>query len=186
MPGELTTILERWGAGDRTAFSELIPRVYEELHAMARTYLREERPGHTLQCTALVHEAYLRLVEVEGVRWENRAQFFSIASRILRHLLVDYARQRNASKRGGGIRPAPMEEALTIPVPESVDLAVLDDSLERLAKMDARKAEMVTLRYFGGLSIEETAEVIGCSATTVKREWTFAKAWLRKDLGLED
>lgn len=185
MPGDLTSLLERWGAGDRAAFGELIPRVYEELHAMARSFLRDERAGHTLQCTALVHEAYLRLAGVDGVRWENRAQFFSIASRILRHVLVDYARQRNAAKRGGGGSVAPMEEALALPVPEDLDLAALDESLERLAAMDARKAELVTLRYFGGLSIEETAETLRCSPTTVKREWTFAKAWLRKDLGLD-
>jgi len=183
VPGDLTRLLERWGSGDQKAVTELIPLVYNELYVLARSYLRHERPGHTLQCTALVHETYLRLVQMDGVRWQNRAQFFSISAQAVRHILVDHARRRGASKRGGGASQVPLEEALTIPAPQDLNIEALDESLARLAAIDERKARIVELRYFGGLSIGELADVIGCSPTTIKREWTFAKAWLYRDLG---
>lgn len=182
VPGNLTSLLLRWGDGDREAVADLIPLVYDELYSMARSYLRNEAPGHTLQSTALVHEAYLRLEKLDGVRWQNRAQFFSIAAQVLRHILVDHARSRKSAKRGSGGIPLPLDEALTVPVPQDLDLEALDASLVKLRKVDERKAMIVELRYFGGLSIEEVAEVIGCSPTTVKREWTFTKAWLYRDL----
>jgi RNA polymerase sigma factor (TIGR02999 family) len=182
VPGELTRLLERWGEGDRQAAAELIPLVYTELHAMARSHLRGERPGHTLQCTALIHEAYLRLVDLHGVHWQGRAQFFAIAAQVMRHILIDHARARGARKRGAGAEVVSLDEALTVPAPEHLDLAALDRSLTRLAAIDERKVRIVELRYFGGLSIDETAEVTGCSPTTVKREWTIAKAWLFRDL----
>jgi len=180
--GDLTRLLERWGDGDRGAVEELIPLVYDELHSMARNYLRRERPGHTLQSTALVHEAYLRLVAMDSVRWQNRAQFFSISAQVLRHILVDHARARQRAKRGGGAARVPLDDALTIPAPEALDLGALDESLDKLAKIDGRKAQIVELRYFAGLTIDEVADVVRCSAMTVKREWTFAKAWLYRDL----
>jgi len=183
VPGDLTRLLERWATGDREAIAELIPLVYTELRAIARGYLRNERPGHTLQCTALVHETYLRLVRMDGVRWQNRAQFFAISAQAIRHILVDHARRRTAAKRGGGGTQVRLDEALTIPAPRDWDMEALDESLSRLAAMDERKARIVELRYFAGLSIGELADIIGCSPTTVKREWTFAKAWLYRDLG---
>jgi RNA polymerase sigma-70 factor (ECF subfamily) len=183
VPGNLTALLLRWGDGDREAVADLIPLVYDELYSMARNYLRDEPAGHTLQSTALVHEAYLRLVKIDSVRWENRAQFFAIAAQVLRHILVDHARRRRTSKRGSGGIALPLDEAVTIPAPQDLDLEALDASLAKLDKLDQRKARIVELRYFGGLSIEEAAEVLGCSPTTVKREWTFAKAWLYRDLG---
>ena len=182
VPGELTRLLERWGEGDREAVADLIPLVYSELYSMARSFLRHERPGHTLQCTELVHEAYLRLVQMDSVRWKNRAQFFSISAQVVRHILVDHARERQALKRGGRAAKVPLEEALTIPTPQDLDLEALDQSLDRLASIDAHKAQIIELRYFGGLSIDEVAEVTGSSPTTVKREWTFAKAWLYREL----
>jgi RNA polymerase sigma factor (TIGR02999 family) len=180
--GELTRLLERWGEGDREAAGELIPLVYEELRAMARGHMRAERSGHTLQVTALVHEAYLRLIKLHGVNWRSRAQFFAIAAQVMRHILVDHVRARGAGKRGAGAEVVSLDEALTIPAPENLDLAALDDSLTRLGELDLRKMRIVELRFFGGLSIEETAEAMACSPTTVKREWTMAKAWLFRDL----
>ena len=182
MPGDVTILLLRWADGDRAAVAELVPLVYSELLAMARTSMRNERPGHTLQCTALVHEAYLRLLQLDGVRWRNRAQFFSIAARILRHILVDHARERRSLKRGAGAVRVPLDLALTVPAPDHLPLEELDLSLEKLASFDPRKARVVELRYFGGLSIEESAEAMGCSPMTVKRDWAMAKAWLYRDL----
>lgn len=149
---------------------------------MARRHMRRERPSHTLQCTALVHEAYLRLHALDDVRWQNRAQFFAISARVMRHILVDHARARAANKRGGDAQIVPLDEALTVPAPQNVDLVALDRSLDKLAGIDERKVRIVELRYFGGLSIEETAEATGCSPTTVKRDWAIAKAWLFRDL----
>jgi RNA polymerase sigma factor (TIGR02999 family) len=182
VPGDLTRLLERWGDGDRDAVAELMPLVYNELHSLAGSYLRNERPGHTLQCTALVHETYIRLVNMDGVRWQNRAQFFCISAQVVRHILVDHARRRAASKRGGDATVVPLDDALTIPARQDLDVEALDQSLDKLASIDERKAQIVQLRYFAGLSVEEAAEVIGCSPTTVKREWKFAKAWLYRDL----
>jgi RNA polymerase sigma factor (TIGR02999 family) len=159
-----------------------MPRVYDELHAMARSCLRQERPDHTLQATALIHEAYLRFDKLKGVHWNSRAQFFAIAAQVMRHILVDYARRRGARKRGAHPEMATLDAALTVPTPEDLDVVELDRALTRLAVIDARKARIVELRYFGGLSIEETAVAAGCSQTTVKREWTLAKAWLFREL----
>jgi RNA polymerase sigma factor (TIGR02999 family) len=181
-PGDLTALLERWGEGDRAAVGELMPRVYDDLHSMARSCLRQERPDHTLQATALVHEAYLRFDKLSGVRWNNRAQFFAIAAQVMRHILVDHARRRGARKRGAHPDMVPLEAALTVPTPEGLDLLELDRALTRLAAIDQRKARIVELRYFAGLSIEETAVAADCSPTTVKREWTLAKAWLFREL----
>lgn len=183
MPGDVTRLLERWGSGDREAVTELIPLVYDELYAISRKFLRHERADHTLQCTDLVHETYLRLVQMDGVRWQNRAQFFSISAQAVRHILVDHARRRGAWKRGSGANLVPLDEVLTIPAPPGLNVEALDESLSRLEAIDERKARIVELRYFGGLSIEELAGVIGCSPSTIKREWTFAKAWLYRDLG---
>jgi RNA polymerase sigma factor (TIGR02999 family) len=178
----VTRLLERWGEGDRDAAAALMPLVYAELRTMARSHLRRERPEHTLQCTALVHEAYLRLVKLREVSWQSRAQFFAIAAQVMRHILVDHARARRAGKRGADAVVVSLDEALTIPAAENLDLVALDESLARLAAIDERKVRIVELRYFGGLSIDETAEAMGCSPTTVKREWTIAKAWLFRDL----
>ena len=180
--GDVTRLLERWGGGDREASAELIALVYQELHAMARSQMRRERPGHTLQCTALVHEAYMRLAALDAARWQNRAQFFAISARVMRHILVDHARARKAHKRGGDAEVVQLDEALTVPAPGNVDLVALDRSLEKLAAIDERKVRVVELRYFGGLSIDETAEATGCSPMTVKRDWAIAKAWLFRDL----
>jgi RNA polymerase sigma factor (TIGR02999 family) len=180
--GDLTELLERWGQGDREAVGDLIPVVYAELHAMSRNCLRNERQGHTLQTTALVHEAYLKLRRMDDVRWQNREQFFAIAAQVLRHILVDHARRKAAQRRGSGVMQAPLEEAFTVPAREDVDLHALDESLDRLAAVDERKARLVELRFFAGLSIEEAAQVCGCSPTTVKRELAFAKAWLYRDM----
>jgi len=182
MPGDVTNLLMRWGDGDRAAVADLLPLVYGDLLAMARSSLRNERPGHTLQCTALVHEAYLRFEQMHGIRWQNRAQFFSVAARVLRHVLVDHARERRSLKRGSGIANLPLDQALTVPVPDHLPLEDLDRSLQKLAQSDPRKAQVVELRYFAGLSIEESAEVMQCSSMTVKRDWAFAKAWLYRDL----
>jgi RNA polymerase sigma factor (TIGR02999 family) len=182
MAGDLTQLLERWGQGDRGAVGELIPLVYQELHGMARSYLRRERPGHTLQCTALVHEAYVRLSALKGIQWASRAQFFAISARVMRHILVDHARGRRADKRGGGVVAVPLDEALTVPAAPDLDLPALDRALSRLAALDERKARIVELRYFGGLSIHEVADATRCSPTTVKREWTIARAWLYREL----
>ena len=175
-------MLERWGGGDVEAAAALIPLVYAELRRMAGGCLRSERPDHTLQCTALVHEAYLRLVKLREVNWQNRAQFFAISAQVMRHILVDHARARRAGKRGAGATLVSLDEALTVPAAENLDLVGLDRSLSRLAAIDDRKVRIVELRYFAGLSIEETAEAVGCSTTTVKREWTIARAWLFRDL----
>lgn len=159
-----------------------MPLVYNELHAMAGNYLRHERSAHTLQCTALVNETYLRLIQMDGVRWQNRAQFFAISAQVVRHILVDHARRRSASKRGANAPLLPLDEALTIPARQDLDVEALDQALDRLEAIDRRKAQIVELRFFAGLSIEEAAEILGCSPTTVKREWKFAKAWLYRDL----
>jgi RNA polymerase sigma factor (TIGR02999 family) len=178
----LTDLLERWGEGDRAAMADLIPIVYGELHGMARAFLRHERPEHTLQCTALVHEAYLRLVTLLKMRGRSRAEFFALSARIMRHILVDHARRRSAQKRGTRPDLATLDEALTVPAPDTVDLAAVDEALSRLATFDDRKVRIVELRYFAGLSIDETAEATGCSPTTIKREWSIAKAWLFREL----
>jgi len=174
---EITRLLLAWNAGEPGALDELTPLVYEELRRMAQSALGVERRDHTLQSTALVHETYLRLIDQKQVRWQNRAHFFALAARLMRRILVDHARSHGASKRGGGHRLA-LEEAHARSEPRDVDLIALDHALQRLAELDPRQSRLVELRFFGGLTIAETAEVMGISPATVKREWEMAKAWL--------
>jgi RNA polymerase sigma-70 factor, ECF subfamily len=165
--------------GNTEVLEGLLPLIYNELRSLANNYLRRERADHTLQPTALVHEAYLRLVDQKNVKWQNRAHFFGVAANIMRRILVDHARRHTANKRGGGIEKQQLEEEIIVVSDEkSVELLALDDALEQLAKVDPQKSRIVELRYFGGLSVEETAEVMGVSAITIKRQWRMAKAWL--------
>ncbi len=178
-PTDVTMLLNAWSDGKQDALDELMPLVYQELRKLARSYLRAERPEHTLQPTALVNEAYLRLVDQRNVRWQNRRHFFGIAAQLMRRILVDHARKRQSEKRGGGEALIPFEEAKGVPV-KARDLVALDDALKDFATIDPRSAKIVELRQFGGLSIDETADVLEISPATVKRDWTVAKAWLRR------
>ncbi len=180
-PTEVTRLLLEWRDGNQDAASKLIPIVYDELRRLAASYLARERPGHTLQPTALVHEAYLKLVEQKGGSWQDRAHFFAVAAQTMRHLLVDHARAKNTGKRGGGLQRVEVEN-VTLPVAEAEEVVALDEALTRLKDLDACQANVVELRYFGGLSVQEVAEVLGISERTVRREWTMAKAWLYEEL----
>ncbi len=184
-PQAVTRLLMQVTDGDRVALNDLLPLIYDELRSLAANYLRRERPGHTLQPTALVHEAYLRLVDQTQVRWQNRAHFFGIAAQMMRRILVDHARGHNAEKRGSDFQKISLDENLDVAGERATDLVALDDALNRLAAIDAQKARLVELRYFGGLSVEETAEVLGVSAPTVKRQWRMAKAWLYGQMSRE-
>jgi RNA polymerase sigma factor (TIGR02999 family) len=175
---DITTLLVASCGGDRMATDQLMPLVYEELRRLARSYLKRERPGHTLQGTALVHEAYLRLIDQKQVKWQNRAHFFAMASQMIRRVLVDYARGQKSAKRGAGAPRLSLDEALGISGTTDLDLVALDDALNGLAKLDPAQSRIVDLRFFGGLSIEETSEVVGLSVATVNREWSVARAWL--------
>ena len=177
-----TELLQAWGAGDAAAFELLIPLVHAELRRLARRYMGHERSGHTLQPTALVNEAYLRLVDLQRMRWQDRAHFLAMAARLMRRILVDNARSKGYRKRGGGARQVTLDEALIISSPRSDDLIALDDALTQFAAISPRKAEVVELRFFGGLSVEETAEALQVSPETVKRDWRLAKAWLVRQL----
>lgn len=179
---EVTQLLAAWSNGDRAALDRLMPLVYRELRRLAHHHMGRERPGHTLQTTALVNEAYMRLVVQVNMRWENRAHFFGIAARLMRQILVDYARRRGYAKRGGDARRVSLDEALAVSEERAAEVVALDEALESLAEFDPRKARIVELRFFGGLSIEETAAVLGVSAGTVMRDWTLAKAWLRREM----
>lgn len=179
---EVTQLLVAWGNGDQAAFEKLLPLVYEELHRLAHRYMAEERPGHTLQTSALVNEAYTRLIDQKDAQWENRAQFFGIAAISMRRILVSYARSRNRAKRGGGAIKVSLEKAAILSDERAAEMVALDEALERLASVDPRKSQIVELRYFGGLSIEETAEVLKVSPGTIMRDWTLAKAWLRREI----
>ncbi len=180
---EITRMLQEWSGGKQEALDALLPLVYAELHRQASRYLRRERAGHTLQTTALIHEAYLKLIDQREVNWQNRAHFFGIAAQAMRRILVDYARERHRAKRGGIGENLPLEEAaLVVSEERRVDLVALDEALTRLAKFDERQARIVELRYFSGLSIEETAEVLRISPATVKSDWNVAKAWLRHEI----
>lgn len=181
-PQEVTRLLLDWRGGDRAALDQLLPLVYHELHQQAARYLRRERPDHTLQATALVHEAYLQLVDQAQVNWQNRAHFFGAAAQAMRRILVDSARAHQAEKRGAGEDQLPLDEAIGISDKRSADLIALDDALQTLAQMDVQQCRVVELRYFGGLSIEETAEALGISPATVKREWNSAKVWLHHEI----
>jgi len=179
---EVTRLLIAWSNGDQAALEQLTPLVYSELHRLAHRYLGRERKGHTLQTTALVHEAYLRLIDQKEVRWQNRAHFFAIAAQMMRRILVDYARSRNVAKRGGDARQVSLDEAMDVSDERAADVIALDEALKSLSDLDQRKGRIIELRFFGGLSIEETAEVLGVSPGTVMRDWTFAKAWLQREI----
>jgi len=179
---DVTQLLIAWNDGDQAARDRLMSVVYEELHRLARRYMRRESPGHTLQTSALVNEAFLRLVDQRNVHWQNRAHFFGIAAQMMRRILVDYARSRNYAKRGGGARAVSLDEGLIVSEERSAEVVAIHEALEELAKFDARKGQIVELRFFGGLTIEETAEVLGVSPGTVSLDWTTAKAWLRREI----
>jgi RNA polymerase sigma-70 factor (ECF subfamily) len=181
-PAEVTELLAAWSAGDRAALERLVPAVERELHLLASRYLRRERHGHTLQTTALVNEAYLRLVDQRQVRWQSRAHFFGIAAKMMRRILIDHARRIAYAKRGGAATRLPLDEACVVSSERASELVALDDALVALARLDERKCRVVELRYFGGLSVEETAEALGVSADTVGRDWRAARAFLRREL----
>ena len=179
----ITQILQAWSDGNQTALDKLLPLIYDELHRQAAHYLRKERQDHTLQPTALVNEAYLKLIGQENVRWQNRSHFFAIAANAMRRILVDYARTRNREKRGGALNNLPLDAALQISAKgKTIDLVALDEALNRLAEFDKRQARIVELKYFSGLTNEETAEVLGISNVTVRRDWNLAKAWLYQQI----
>lgn len=182
---EVTQLLLDWNNGDSAAVDKLMPIIYAELRQLAACYLKRERSDHTLQPTALVHEAYLKLIEHNRVNWQNRAHFFGAAARLMRRILVDHARSRKAAKRGGGYKVSLTEE-IAVSKPADFDLLALDDALEQLAALDGQQSRVVELRYFGGLSIEDTAEALMISPATVKRLWTTARAWLHHQLKTSD
>lgn len=181
-PGEVTRLLQQWRRGDEAAFDELLPLVYNELRRIARGALRRERPGHVLQPTALVHEAFLRLVDQERARIRNRGHFLSVAAQAMRRILVDHERRRRAAKRGGGGEPISLADAGAVVDAPGTDVLALHQALEELARIDARHARLVELRYFGGLTAVEAAEVLGISRATAERDWTAARLWLRRRL----
>jgi len=181
-PANVTALLKAWAGGDLAALDALVPLVERELHRVARHHMRGERPGHTLQPTALVNEVYLRLAEIGGLEWRDRTHFLSMAARLMRRILVDMARARAAEKRGGGVTLVPVDGRDLAAPADAPDVVALHDALEALAQVDARKARVVELRAFGGLTVDETADVLGVSAETVMRDWTFAKAWLVREL----
>jgi len=178
-PKEVTRLLVDWGNGDQAALDELIPLVYDELRRLAGRYMRRESEGHTLQTSALVNEAYLRLVDQKNVKWQNRAHFFGVAAQLMRRILVDHARSRSRAKRGGGVQMVPLAEQAVISK-ELADVIALDDALKNLAEMDPRKSQIVEMKFFGGLTTEEVAEVLNVTSRTVEREWRKAKAWLNR------
>lgn len=181
-PQEITNLLLAWGNGDQAALTRLTPLVYQELRKLAARNMRDQRPGHLLQTTALVNEAYLRLVDASQVRWQNRAHFFAVAAQLMRRILVDFARARRNLKRGGAARQVSLDEALVVAPERGADLLALDDALRTLESLDPRQAQVVELRYFGGLTEEEAAEVLKISSRTVRREWGLARAWLYREL----
>lgn len=184
-PPDITALLEAWAGGDRQALDRLAPLVYGELRRIAARQLRRERADHTLQPTALVHEAYLKLVDQRRVDWLNRAHFYGVASQVMRRLLVDHARRHNADKRGNGVEFVTIDESLNVPAPDQIPVLLLDDVIGRLEKLDPRLAQLVEVRAFGGCTLEEAAEVLHVSKSTAKREWRTAKAWLMRELQLE-
>jgi RNA polymerase sigma-70 factor (ECF subfamily) len=182
-PAEVTRLLQQWSDGQGQALDRLVPQIHHELRKLAAGYLRKERPDHTLQPTALVNEAFLKLIDQRAVRWQNRAHFFGIAAQAMRRILVDHARTHTADKRGGGAPRVPLDEANAIGPMVDIELLALDEALTRLAAIDAQQSRVVELRFFGGLTLEETAEVMRVSAATVVREWRMARAWLAAELG---
>ena len=182
---EITALLEAWGGGDKSALDRLMPLVYDELRHLAHRYMSHERPGHTLQTTALVNEAYLRLVNWKEVRWENRAHFFAASAQMMRRILVDFARERQYLKRGAGAIQVSLGEATALTECKSSDLVALDEALTALFEVDQRKGQVVEMRFFGGLSVKEAAAVLKVSEETVMRDWRLAKVWLLRELGRE-
>jgi RNA polymerase sigma factor (TIGR02999 family) len=182
---EVTGLLLAWSQGEQTALEQLVPLVYAELRKMAHRYLGGERPGQTLQTTELVNEAYLRLIDARQVGWQNRAHFFAISAKLMRRILVDSARSRNYLKRGGGVPNVSLDEALTLSMERDQELVALDEALNTLSLVDARKGQVVEMRFFGGLSVEETAEVLKVSADTIRRDWKFAKVFLAREISDE-
>jgi RNA polymerase sigma-70 factor (ECF subfamily) len=178
---EVSGLLRAWSDGDRAALDRLTPIVYDELHRLAGRYMRGERPGHSLQTTALVNEAYMRLVDYKSMRWQNRAHFFAVSSQLMRRILVEHARRHNL-KRGGGVLHVSLEDTAEVGGGRAADLVALDDALDALARVDPRKVQVVEMRFFAGLSVEETAEVLKLSSVTVMRDWSTAKAWLYREL----
>jgi RNA polymerase sigma factor (TIGR02999 family) len=179
---EITQLLVNWGDGDQAARDQLMPLVYNELHRLAHHYMRRERSGHTMQTTALVNEAYLKLVDQRSVDWQNRAHFFAISAQLMRRILVDQARSHAYAKRGGGAHKVSLDEVADLSLVKAAELVALDEALEGLAAIDSRQARVVELRFFGGLTIQETAEVLSLSSATIKSEWQTAKAWLYQQL----
>ena len=180
---DVTILLRAWGGGDKQALDRLTPLVYQELHQIAGRLMAGQRPNHTLQATALVNEAYVRLVDAREASWQDRAHFFALCARAMRHILIDHARARASEKRGGGQVVIELDEALAAAPVREINLLELDDALNRLAEIDARKSQVIELRFFGGLSLEETAEALKVSPRTVKRDWQLARAWLYREMG---
>jgi RNA polymerase sigma-70 factor (ECF subfamily) len=185
-PQSVTQLLIEWRDGDETALDRLIPLVYDEMRRLARHYMRRERAEHTLQTTALINEAYIRLVDHKGMRWQNRAHFYGVAAQAMRRILVDNARSRHYAKRGGGAQMVELDEAATVGQEQAAEMIALDEALNELAAFDPRQSKTVELRYFGGMSVEETAEALGVSPVTVMRDWRAAKAWLLRSLSAEE
>jgi len=181
-PQDITELLICWNNGDEAALEKLLPLVERELHRLAHIYMRREHTGHTLQTTAVINETFLRLVDQNRVKWQNRAHFFGIAAKIMRRFLINYARDRHRAKRGGHAVQISLSEVVLVSNEKSAELIALDEALERLALLDERKSRVVELRYFGGLTVEETAEVLGVSIITVNRDWQLAKAWLSREV----
>ncbi|HZE69265.1 MAG TPA: sigma-70 family RNA polymerase sigma factor [Pyrinomonadaceae bacterium] len=181
-PHQITRLLKLWSGGDQEALEQLMPLVYAELHRLAHQHMRREKAGHILQTAALINEAYLRLANESQLQWENRNHFFGIAARLMRRILVDEARRRNSAKRGGAAMQVSLHEAMTRPEQQAANVVALDDALKRLEAIDSRQGEIVELRFFGGLSIEETAAVLKVSPATVNKDWAFARAWLREQM----
>lgn len=179
---EVTALLRQWRSGDQEALSKLTPLVYDELHRLAHQYISRERPGHTLQTTALVNEAYLRLVGQKDVNWEGRSHFFAVSAQVMRHILVDYARQHTSAKRGGGIQKVELDGEATVTPERATELVALDEAMQALHKLHPRRTRVVELRYFGGMNNQEVSEVLGVSETTIERDWRFAKAWLYREM----
>ena len=184
-PHEVTNLLKAWCAGEGAALDRLMPLVYEELHRASRRHMSLENSGNTLQTTALINEVYLRLLDFPNVTWQNRAHFFAVCAKLMRRLLIDVARSRRAQKRGGGAPEAAFDEAFFVPDQPSSDILALDEAISRLAEIDERKCRVVEMRFFGGLSVEESAEVLNVSTETVKRDWRIAKVWLLRELTSE-
>jgi RNA polymerase sigma-70 factor, ECF subfamily len=182
---EVTRLLQAWAAGDENALEQLMPLVYEELHRIAGRYMAGEQPGQTLQTTALVHEVYLRLVDVKNVNWQDRAHFYALCARLMRRILIDFARSRTFQKRGGGATHVQLDEAVTVSAVVGSELLAVDHALKQLSTVDLRKSQIVELRFFGGLTVEETALALRVSPETVMRDWRLAKAWLMRELSQE-